>query len=286
MRHTTVVRRRVWCETLPYDELVRSRLAARLGRQQIDLLLAVRPWQLAEVAGVVHRLQADGVFVALWPMLADAEGRWVSAATHAGFIAFTDELLARVPFADELVLDLEPPIATLSRWKAGRPSWRASPHSYQRARDALAAAVGRWAAVHRVTTAILPFLALELRGQWLQRMLGTPTSGLAVDRHSMMAYTSLFEGWSRGLVDRRRAEALLVGCARLARCRFGDRAALSLGAVGPGAFGDEPAYRTAGELARDVALARRAGIEELSVFELGGIVRRPPIEPWLEALCS
>src|SRR5689334_3645371 len=52
VRHTTAVRRRVWCETLPYDELVRSSLAARLGRQQIDVLLAVRPWQLAEVAEV------------------------------------------------------------------------------------------------------------------------------------------------------------------------------------------------------------------------------------------
>jgi len=280
------VRRRVWCETLPYDELARSSLAAQLQRRQIDLLLAVRPWQLAEVAEVVRGLQAAGVFVALWPMLADADGRWASAATHLRFIAFADELLARVPFADELVVDLEPPIAALARWKAGRPTWRSSPHPYPLARRALTAAVDRWRATYRVTTAILPFLAFELRGQWMQRVLGTPTSALVVERHSMMAYTSLFEGWSRGLVDRRRAEALLVACARLARRRFGDRAALSLGTVGPGAFGDEPSYRTASELARDVALARDAGIEEISLFELGGIVRRPPIEPWLEALCS
>jgi hypothetical protein len=285
-RHTTVVRRRVWCETLPYDELARAPLAAQLQRQRIDLLLAVRPWQLAEIGDVVRRLQAAGVFVALWPMLADADGRWASTATHVRFVAFTDELLARVPFADEVVIDLEPPIDVLARWKAGRPTWRPAPHPYQLARGALSSAVDRWRAAHRITTAILPFLALELRGQWLQRILGTPASGLIVDRHSMMAYTSLFEGWSRGLVDRRRAEALLVACARLARRRFGDRAAVSLGTVGPGAFGDEPSYRTAGELARDVALARGAGIDELSLFELGGIVRRPPTEPWLEALCS
>ena len=276
----------MWCETLSYGELARSSLAARLARQRIDLLLAVRPWQLAEIAGVVRGLQAAGVFVALWPMLADAEGRWVSAATHLRFIAFADELLGCVPFADEVVIDLEPPLATLARWKAGRPTWRSSPHPYPLARGALTAAVERWRGAHRVTTAILPFLAVELGGQWLQRVLGTPASTLAVDRHSMMAYTSLFEGWSRGLVDRRRAEALLVACARLTRRRFGDRAGVSLGAVGPGAFGDEPSYRTPGELARDVALARGAGIEEISVFELGGIVRRPPIEPWFEALCS
>ena len=101
-----------------------------------------------------------------------------------------------------------------------------------------------------------------------------------------MAYTSLFEGWSRGLVDRRRAEALLASCARLSRSRFGERAALSLGTVGPGAFGDEPSYRDPGELARDVLIAKTSGIEELSLFELGGILRRAPIEPWFEALAG
>jgi hypothetical protein len=280
------MRRRVWCETLPYDELVRSSLGAELQRRHIDLLLAVRPWQLAEVGEVVRRLQADGVFVALWPMLADGDGRWASAATHQAFIAFTDELIAQVPFVNEVIVDLEPPIATLGRWKAGRPTWSRSSHPYSLARGALIAAVDRWRATHRVTTAIMPLLALELRGQWLQRLLGTPASELAVDRHSVMAYTSLLEGWSRGLVDRHHAEVLLGACARLTRRRFGDRAGLSLGAVGPGAFGNEPAYRTVDELARDVAIARRAGIEELSLFELGGIVRRPPIEPWLDALCA
>jgi hypothetical protein len=286
VRHTTAVRRRVWCETLAYGELARSSLGVQLQRRRIDLLLSVRPWQLPEVAGIVRRLQADGVFVGLWPQLGDDDGRWASVTSHLRFLAFTDRLLAQVPFADELVLDLEPPIAALARWKAGRPTWRSSPHPYALARRALAAAVERWRATHRITTAILPLLALELRGQWLQRVLGTPASALDVDRHSLMAYTSLFEGWSRGLVDRRRAEWLLAACARLAVRRFGDRAALSLGTVGPGAFGDEPSYRTAGELARDVALARGAGIEEISLFELGGVIRRPPIEPWFEALCS
>jgi hypothetical protein len=280
------MRRRVWCETLPYGELARQALDIQLQRRGIDLLLAVRPWQLDDVADVVRRFQASGVFVALWPMLADGDGRWASTATHVRFIAFTDELLARAPFADELVLDLEPPIAVLGRWKAGRPAWRSSPHPYALARSALIAAVGRWRATHRITTAVMPLLVLELGGQWLQRALGTPTSGLAVARHSVMVYTSLLEGWSRGLVDRRRAEVILGACARLTRRRFGERAALSLGTVGPGAFGDEPSYRTVGELARDVAIARAAGIDELSLFELGGIVRRPPIEPWLDALCA
>jgi hypothetical protein len=98
-----------------------------------------------------------------------------------------------------------------------------------------------------------------------------------------MAYTSLFEGWSRGLVDRRRAETMLAMCARLTRFRFGERAGISLGTIGVGAFEDEPCYRSPAELARDVAIAAAAGITELSVFDLGGILRRAPAEAWLEA---
>jgi hypothetical protein len=267
----------VWCETLRYDELDEA-LVRLLARHGVDLLLAVRPWQQGEVGDVVRRFQAAGVFVAVWPMLADDAGRWASASTYAPFIAFADALLARAPLADELVIDLEPPIAVLAKWKRGRPTWPRFP-SYGDARAAFAAAIARWPV--RVTTAILPFVAA---GRWLERAFGTPVSELAVARHSAMAYTSLIEGWSRGLVDRRRAEDLLGRCARMMRARFGERAALSLGAVGPGAFGDEPSYRDPGELARDVAIAEAAGITELSLFELGGILSRAPIEPWFEAL--
>jgi len=279
------VRRRVWCETVPYDELVRSPVVALVARYGLDLLLAVRPWQLAEVGDVVRRYRDHGVFVALWPMLADADGRWASAASAPAFIGFTDELLARVPFADELVLDLEPPLAQLAKWKNWRPTWRQtpSPSRYHDARDALVEATERWRRGRRITTAILPLLAFELRGQWIQRAVGTPATPLHVDSHSVMAYTSLIEGWSRGVFDRRRAEVALGMCARLTGFRFGERGGLSLGTVGVGAFEDEPSYRSPEELARDVAIATAARIAELSLFDLGGVLRRPPPEAWLEA---
>ncbi|CAN5908215.1 hypothetical protein BH11MYX3_BH11MYX3_49460 [soil metagenome] len=279
------MRRRVWCETVPYDELVRPPVVDLVARHGLDLLLAVRPWQLVEVADVVRRFRDQGVFVAVWPMLADTDGRWASASSAPAFIAFADALLTAVPFADELVLDLEPPIAQLAKWKNWRPTWRQtpSPSRYHDARDALVEATGRWQRERRITTAVLPFLALELRGQWIQRAVGTPATPLHVDRHSVMAYTSLIEGWSRGVFDRRRSEVALAVCARLARFRFGAQVGLSLGTVGVGAFADEPSYRGPAELARDVAIASAAGIHELSLFDLGGILRRGPAEAWLEA---
>lgn len=287
----------MWSETLSFEELAAPRLPGLLGGFGVDLLLAVRPWQLAGAADLVRRYQDAGVFVALWPMLADGDGRWASAASSSPFVTFADELLARVPFADEIALDLEPAFALLAgwksgwqpwRWQAGRPTWRQTPapRTFQAGRQTLVDAVSRWRADRRVTTAVLPLVALEWRGQWIQRALGTPATALPVHGHNVMAYTSLFEGWSRGLVDRRRAEALLAVTARLTRGRFGAGGALSLGTVGTGAFGDEPSYRSVAELARDVTLAVRAGIAELALFDLGGIVRRAPAEGWLEALCT
>ena len=276
----------MWCETLAYDEVARPPLRALLRERGIDLLLAVRPWQLGEIDALVRRLQADGIFVGLWPMVDDRDGRWASVASSAALIGFADELVRCAPSCDELILDLEPPLATLTAWKDGVRRWPRLPATaaYRAARAAYAAAVTRWRIDRRVTTALLPMLTAELRGEWLQWLLGTPASELPVDRHSVMAYTSLFEGWSRGVLGRRGAEAMLIACAHLARARFGDRAALSLGCVAAGAFGDEPSYRDPSELARDVALARRAGIAELSVFDLGGMVRRGPADPWLDAL--
>jgi hypothetical protein len=274
------VRARVWCENLPYDELpAQLPLLARYG---VELLLAVRPWQLAEIGDLVRRVGDAGVFVGVWPMLADEDGRWASAHSYAKFIALADEVSARAPEAGELVIDLEPPFAQLARWKAGRPA-RPLAGGFRVARESFIAAARHWRARHRVTSAVLPFIAFERRGEWLQRLLGTPTTSLDLDAHNVMAYTSLFEGWSRGVLDRRRAEALLAACARATHRRFGSRAALSLGTVGGGAFGDEPCYRDPHELARDVALARAAGITELALFDLTGIVHRAPAEAWLEA---
>lgn len=276
----------MWCETLAFDEVARPALVAALRARGIALVLAVRPWQLGEVDALVRRLQAAGLVVALWPMIADADGRWASVASVATFLAFADAVVATAPTCDELVIDLEPPLAELAAWKGGRLALHARPTrtAFGAARAAYVDAVTRWRRARRVSTAVLPFVTAEVGGEWLQRLLGTPVTALPVDRHSVMAYTSLYEGWSRGLVGRRRAEALLTVTARLARHRFGPRAALSLGCVSTGALGDEPAYRGPAELARDVARAHAAGIDELTVFDLGGMVRRGPPEPWLDAM--
>jgi hypothetical protein len=119
-----------------------------------------------------------------------------------------------------------------------------------------------------------------------QLALGTPVDGIAWDHVSPMLYTSILEGWSRGLLGRRDVRAILAWSCRASEARFGSLAGASLGAVGTGAFGDEPTYRDPAELADDVAVARAAGVEDLALFDLGGVLARPSVDSWLEAFTS
>ncbi len=121
---------------------------------------------------------------------------------------------------------------------------------------------------------------------FFQALLGTPVDAVPFGSVSIMAYTSILEGWSRGLLDRRASLGVLGECARLSVARYAARASLSIGTVGVGAFTDEPIYRGPSELAEDVAVARAFGVDDLSLFDLGGIVRRGPPEAWLEAFVN
>jgi hypothetical protein len=101
-----------------------------------------------------------------------------------------------------------------------------------------------------------------------------------------MVYTSILEGWSRGALRRKHATALLAAASRRTARRWGAASGISVGCVGTGAFEDEPIYRTPAELADDVAIARAEGCEDLSLFDLGGVLARPPAEAWLDAFAE
>lgn len=289
------MRRRVYCEMLPYAEVTAKRTLDLLARYGLELILAVRPWHLGALPDVTGALRDAGVAVAIWPMLGDEEGRWANVDNAASFRELTLRACDAVAPADVL-LDLEPPFAqarTLASLASrGRPSEARSalksavrPHrSLAHARKILGATVDELAARGATTSlAVWPVVALDHAGEhgW-QALLGTPVDGLAATHVSIMMYTSLLEGWSRGAVRRRDAAALLAA-ATVRACRRWPRAAgVSLGCVGVGAFEDEPTYRDPGELAADVAIARAAGCDELSLFDLGGVLARGG-EPWLEA---
>lgn len=303
------MRRRVYSEELPYERLAAPEVTKLLARFDVEPVVAVRPGREGELADLVARLGGDGITISIWPMIEDDKGRWASAHNYGTFIDFArrafdaaspggarpvDVLVDLEPLMEEMknVLSVGPFVAAGEALTASIGA-RRIPLAHDRARFRAArdafAELGRDLATRGVgmSAAIVPTVLLDDEGEttW-QSMLATPVEGIAWSSASAMLYTSIFEGWSRGLVARKDARALLAsGCAR-AKSRFGERASVSLGCVGTGALGDEPTYRDPAELADDVAIARAAGVDDLALFDLGGVLDRGSPEAWLEAFTA
>lgn len=278
---------------MPCAELRSGRVLGLLARYDIGLLFAVAPGTAGQAPAVVRACRDAAVRVGVWPLLGDEDGRFASERNGGPFARFVGELLGALEAAGalpgEVALDLEPsielvrrllaldPRAALALWR-GPASRGGTEQLVAAAREIRARGLGTLAAAVPLVLADGP----DRRG-W-QGLLGTPLDALPVERVSVMLYSSLLEGYSRGLLRRPDALALVAVAARTARRRWGPRASLSLGAVGPGALGDERTYRDVAELADDIAIARRAGVDDLCLFDLGGVLGRPPAERWLDAL--
>lgn len=292
--------RRVYSETLPHEQLVRPRTLALLARYGLEVVLAVRPWDVATLPDTARALCDAGVPLSVWPMLSDEEGRWANVYNAEAFAALTrsicDALAKSGALPKDVLFDLEPPLSHVRRLARVESSRARGPSDATRTRlraSALAYAAAATLAravseVHErgLTTslAVWPLVALDPPGEraW-QALLGTPVDALGAGHVSVMMYTSILEGWSRGAIRRRDAQGLLGAAAARAIRRWGPSAGLSLGCVGTGAFEDEPTYRDPSELAEDAAIARCAGCDNLSLFDLGGVLSREPAEAWLDA---
>lgn len=285
---------RVWAETLSF-EVLRTPETLRLLRDRgLTLLAAVRPWELAHVGALCLSAHGSGVPLGLWPMIDDSDGRWASAGTLERFARFVSLVLDTVPPEApiaELAVDLELPFGLAKSFVDGlraRKKTVSLPRNPSQEEtlsrfDALSAMLTT-AGVRRVAAAMPMVLIDPHQGQGLwQNALGTPVLDRHWDHISVMAYSSLFEGWSARSLNRRAALSLLRWCATQTLARHGPRAGISLGAIGPGAFGTEPTYRSPHELAQDVSLCRREGVEDLTLFDLGGAISRGPAERWLDA---
>lgn len=284
---STVGRRRVFAETVEYPRLRQRDVLSALATRRLQLVVAAQGTD--DPSAVIGDARAAGVGIALWPMLPDADGRWVNAANATQFVAHTRALIERLAaqdlLPDELCLDLEPPIAAMRRAIAGGMP-RGVTASLVACADALVSLVQELAdrGVATWGTIVPLVLADRPHRQVWQRLMGTPVDDVPLVAVSTMLYTSLVRGYGRGAFDRGAAESLLSIAAQRARTRFGLRAAMALGAVGPGALGDEAVYRDPTELARDVALVCAAGIDDIALFDLGGALRRGPFEAWLDPL--
>ncbi len=282
----SATRLRVFAETVDHRRLCSREVLGALRSRGLQLVVSATPSE-PDPRAVILAARSAGVSVALWPMLADRAGRWASSANAAAFVEAArrqlDVLEATSALPDELCVDLEPPLSQLrraiDRGRLSVPGSRSGAVAQLTALidDAAALGIAGWAAVAPVVLADTPSSP-----SW-QDLLGTPVDALPLRRVCVMLYTSIAVGYGRGVLRRSDAEGLLAAAAAHARARFGARTSVAIGAVGRGALGDEATFRDIDELRTDVALVRTAGVDDLALFDLGGVLARDDWEAWLDA---
>ncbi len=286
--------KRIWSELLPIETLENGGTRAMLRARGLGLIAAITPDVARDAARLVRLYRDDGCAIALWPMLDDAHGRWPNVRNARRFEHYVLGLLEGLEredaLPDEIALDLEPPIGAVRRVLAGELAafshllsmrdGRAASDRYARlVRDLEARGVRCFAAAVPFVLASRPHASLAL-----QDVFGTPVDAAGVSRVSAMLYTSLFEGYSMGRLDRADALSLLGAYAKLAAQRYGERASVSVGVIGGGIVGNERSYRSPRELEEDVGVALDAGIADVCAFDLGGAFERGKPEAWLDAI--
>jgi hypothetical protein len=119
----------------------------------------------------------------------------------------------------------------------------------------------------------------------VRQALGIPLDGIVWDRVTFQAYRTLFGDLLGGTGDAPRPSSYFVYSYALdARLQFGALAGLDVGMVGHG-VSPSSTYLNGAELGADVAAALAAGIPRaaINVYNLDGMLSRPPTDAWLVA---
>ncbi len=283
--------RRIWSELVPYPMLCSAPVLHLLRERNLQVLLGVTPSQMGGLEVLIKTYQDAGIKLGLWPMVDDSDGRWGSTFNAGLFSEFVLQVSAFARQATTIAIDLEPPIAIvhgLLRGDASAYRKLAAAKTWEPGTEILRALISTLQnRGHRCVAAVSPVLLGDARGQsaW-QWLLGTPIDALPFDAISFMAYTSLLEGYSRGLVNRRVATSLLAQTAMRSTKQWGHRASVSVGSVGVGALGDERPYRNVAELEEDVAVAMACGAHDLALFDLSGVLAKSDPAAWLDAFVN
>ena len=295
---------RIWSEHLPLADARRADVVDLLTSGPVHPFFAVTPEaDLDELSHTLRVLTDAGLEPGVWPLLRDEDGYWPSERNSQAYFArahaILDHLEEQGARAAWMAVDLEPPLTQIDRLrhavepqrklvlKLARENY--DPPRYQESLAAFRAGADAVRARGTRTLAVtVPMAAHDLRDDvplW-QDLFEAPWHGVGWDRAGIMAYGSMVAGSPRRLLSIPDARAIHYRLfLHLARA-YGERAHASIGVTGIGKLGDEPVYTRPEELGLDASAARAAGVEDLAIFCLEGLVGREDAGAWIDAVAK
>lgn len=291
---------RVWVEFLPYEEARSPHVISFLSAHDLQPIFAVRPDsdldQLAQVIQLTHNAHLRPM---IWPLLSHTDGYWPGEENAGRWWSQTEWILDTLAQQNAhpwgVAVDLEPPIDQVQRMARAVPGLdvlRLLVSNLDRSRFERSVRVWNTIAealhqrrLHSLAVAFSA-VASDLNHQqpvW-QDLLETPWTQVGWESHGIMAYGSLVTGYSKGMLGAGDARAIHHHLISAIEKQWGAASHVSLGLVGTGVLGDEPTYQTPQELAEDAAAVRAAGITDIGIFCLEGILGKDAPEAWIDAV--
>lgn len=289
-------RRRIWVEFLPPSVLAEPATLHLLRRFALEPIVALPPEREdGEMQRALARLAGAGLSVGLWPLLSDAEGYWPSVANAA---AFERRVAAALAFSARsgvtprtLAVDLEPRLPVTKALLDGPRLWTVagelrralSPEADEarlradRVFRALRADLGARGIESLAAIWPVQLLDLSVERALIGGLLGTPLRRGDWDVTCPMLYSSMIRALSPTRSDR----LLRWAYGSIRRAQKGTRMSVSLGLVGTGKLGHEPVLPHPDSLALDVEMAKSAGLDDLALFSLEGVLSDEDPERWL-----
>ncbi len=296
-------RLRFWAEVMEPPEIVESAFPL-LKEFKAGVAVAVYPVSLTKKnASAFRKLLDAGIELTYWPLMEKEQGYFPGERNVDEYAAMVRHL---VEWAEKnevapgrIAVDLEPPIQQLSSVLAAqggvalvRSAVSAARENLDRGRYYRAKAIldelNYWVRERGIKTlaAVMPWVALELEGEYelIQDMSDTPAAGIEWDVLSPMLYVTMLAGTPGASLNTRDANWLIYDSCLKLRAKYGERAGVSLGLTGTGILDNEPVFQSPGDLLVGLRAALAAGVRDISIYSLEGIMNRAEPRGWFAAI--
>ena len=249
---------------------------------------------------IIRFFNENNLFFVIWPLLPDEYGYWISTYNAKYFLkewqTIIDWLQSNDVIVDGLLVDLEPPIWLMKGIKlslSGLPSfYRAVIKKLGSIKKVYENGLSYFGEVldlaHEYNVQVVApcldtlFEFEDFFREKIEMFFGSPIFDIKWDMIAPMIYNSMGAGYYKIPIEILRYREYVI--AKKIRKIFGDRAGIGIGVIWTGKLGDEPVYTDPEELKRDAEIAKAAGIKNIGVFCLEGVIFRNNDERWFAAV--
>lgn len=294
---------RVWAEYFSPQDAIQKKTIKLLKKYNVNLSINFPPTALNDnYAKMLSKYTEEGIEVALWVLLSDESGYWIHEQNADIFHQHLEKIF---DWADKnqlcipwIAVDLEPPYYLLQKieqspWYQTIPEILKILHENRNPKR-FASATKKFRKILELihnnkakTLAAVSNLVAEdivTKQKNIQDLSETPVSTVEWDVLSFMIYNSMSVGYSKGFISYRDSRWYLYDVCKDMKRKLGERAAISIGTTYIGKLGNEPYYQNPEDILPDVEAVLAAGINDIAIYNLEGILHSKKPEKWFDCV--